>query len=86
MFEVILSPGALQFYGHADQPLAHKLARCFLQLEQNPHRHNNIKRLSGKFAGRFRYRVGDWRVLYQIDDRAKQVHVLLIAHRGDVYE
>ena len=49
-------------------------------------RHNNIKRLSGKLTGRLRYRVGDWRVIYRIDDTARQVHVLVIAHRSEVYE
>ena len=86
MFEVILSPEAQVFYDQADQPLAGKLARCFAQLEHDPRRHNNIKRLSGKLAGRLRYRLGDWRVIYRIDDRTRQVHVLLIAHRSEVYE
>jgi mRNA interferase RelE/StbE len=86
MFEVILSPEARGFYAQADRPLARKLARCFAQLEREPRLHNNIKRLSGEFAGRLRYRVGDWRVIYRIDDRARQVHILVIAHRSEVYE
>jgi len=86
MFEVILSPEAQTFYAGADQPLARKLARCFAQLERDPRRHNNIKRLSGKLTGKLRYRIGDWRVIYRIDDRARRVHVLLVAHRGEVYE
>jgi mRNA interferase RelE/StbE len=86
MFEVILSPEARTFFANADRPLARKPARCFVQLEREPWRHNNIKRLTGEFAGRLRYRVGDWRVIYIIDDRAHQVHVLAIAHRREVYE
>lgn len=86
MFEVILSPEAQRFYSNADRPLARKLARCFTQLEREPRRHNNIKRLTGEFAGLWRYRLGDWRVVYRIDDRARQVHILVIAHRSEVYE
>jgi mRNA interferase RelE/StbE len=86
MFEVILAPDALAFYAAADRPLARKLARCFAQLERDPRRHNNIKRLSSALSGRLRYRVGDWRVVYRIDDPANAVHVLLIAHRSEVYE
>jgi mRNA interferase RelE/StbE len=86
MFDVILSPEAQAFFASADPPLARKLARCFAQLERDPRRHNNIKRLSGALAGRLRYRVGDWRVVYRIDGRARQVHVLLIAHRSEIYE
>ena len=86
MFDVILSPDAAAFYASADPPLAKKLARCFKQLEQTPRRHSNIKRLTGEFAGLYRYRVGDWRVICSIHDRARQVQVLVIAHRSEVYE
>jgi mRNA interferase RelE/StbE len=86
MFEVILSPEAQAFFAASDQPLARKLARCFAQLEREPRRYNNIKRLSGKLAGRLRYRIGDWRVIYRIDDQANRVLVLSIAHRREVYE
>jgi len=33
----------------------------------------------------YRLRVGDYRVLYQVDDKAKMVMVLRIAHRKEVY-
>ena len=42
---------------------------------------------SRKLAGRDGYRVrqGDWRVLYQIDDAAKVVDIVKIAHRREAY-
>ena len=86
MFEVILSPEAMDFFAAAEKPLARKLFRCFNQLEHEPRRHNNIKRLSGVLAGLVRYRVGDWRVIYRIDDSANRVLVLSIANRREVYE
>jgi len=88
MFEVILSPEARTFYARADQPLAKKLARCFSQLERDPRpsASNNIKRLTGEFAGLWRYRIGEWRVVYRIEIPKRQVQVLVIAHRREVYE
>jgi len=86
MFEVVLSPDAGDFYGAAQRPLARKLARCFSQLENEPRRRNNIKPLTGEFVGRLRYRIGDWRVIYRIDDRSKKVHVLVIGDQSEVYE
>jgi len=85
MFEVILSPEAASFYAAVDRPLARKLARCFTELEREPRRHNNIKRLSGKHAGLSRYRVGDWRVIFRIDDGENRVIVLSIANRREAY-
>jgi mRNA interferase RelE/StbE len=85
MFEVILSPEAEAFFASAEKPLARKLARCFAELEREPRRHNNIKRLTGKHSGLSRYRVGNWRVIYRIDDGAGRVLVLSIANRREVY-
>lgn len=86
MFEVILAPAAAEFFEAADQPLAQKLARCFRRLEIEPRRGNNVKRLKGEWSGYWRYRVGDWRVVYRIDDAARRVYVVVIAHRREVYE
>jgi len=34
----------------------------------------------------WRVRVGDWRVLYLIDDQDKRVSVVRVKHRREVYE
>jgi mRNA interferase RelE/StbE len=86
MFEVVLSPSAAGFYAAADRPLASKLSRCFRHLEDDPRRGNNIKRLKGEWSGYLRYRVGDWRVIFRVDDAANRVNVVVIAHRREVYE
>ena len=86
MFDVILSSAAAEFYAAADQPLARKLTRCFRNLETDPRQGNNVKRLTGDWAGYFRYRVGDWRVIYRIDDDRSRVYAAVIAHRREVYD
>ncbi|NET10191.1 MAG: type II toxin-antitoxin system RelE/ParE family toxin [Symploca sp. SIO2B6] len=42
----------------------------------------------GRLAGysRYRYRVGNYRVVYRIDDDRQDVIVLLIKHRKDICE
>jgi mRNA interferase RelE/StbE len=43
------------------------------------------KKLKG-YKDQWRIRIGDWRVVYIIDDAAKVVSVMRIAHRREVYE
>jgi mRNA interferase RelE/StbE len=85
MYEVVLTEEAHHVYRKAGSPLAGKLNRCFDKLRGNPYSHPNIKRLTGELRGRFRYRIGDWRVVYRVEERSRQVTVLVIAHRGSVY-
>jgi len=43
------------------------------------------KKLKG-YKDYWRVRIGNWRVVYIIDDTAKVVSVIRIAHRREVYE
>ena len=52
-----------------------------LMKEARPH---GVKRLSGIKNG-YRVRVGDYRILYTIDDQMKIVTVYRIRHRREVY-
>lgn len=53
------------------------------RLMTEPLRYGNPLRFSHK--GHRRLRVGDWRVVYRIDEEIKKVIVLIICHRKDVY-
>jgi mRNA interferase RelE/StbE len=86
MYSVALSREALRFYQQSNKPVSRKLARCFEALEKNPREGNNVKPLKGKFVGSYRYRVGNLRVVYTINDREVTVYVIAIAKRDDVYD
>jgi mRNA interferase RelE/StbE len=63
------------------------LARAVSKIEslgQSP-RPAGCKKLKG-YKDKWRIRVGDWRVVYIIDDGTKLVSVTRIAHRREVYD
>lgn len=41
--------------------------------------------LTGPYKGLWKYRVGDYRIVYAIEDKKLVVFVLRIRHRKDVY-
>lgn len=86
MYKVQLSIDAEKVFAKSDKVLAKKLAKCFKNLENSPRSHPNIKPLKGSYSGYYRYRVGDYRVVYSIEDEVVVVNVILIAHRSKVYE
>lgn len=53
------------------------------QLGQDP-RPPGVRKLKGQ-ADTYRLRVGDYRIIYTIDDAAQQVQVMTVEHRKDVY-
>jgi mRNA interferase RelE/StbE len=67
-----------------DDPLFSRIDRKIVELADQP-RPAGCKKLKG-YSDQWRVRVGDWRVVYIIDDNAKRVMVTRIAHRREVYE
>ncbi|MCH8290510.1 type II toxin-antitoxin system RelE/ParE family toxin [Candidatus Poribacteria bacterium] len=41
--------------------------------------------LHGKFSGDYKLRVGDWRVIYEVDRNQMTITVHKIGHRRDIY-
>jgi len=83
-FEVLLMPTALKFYKACPEEIAKRLNKCFEDLESNPFWGPNIKVLKGE-KRRYRYRVGDYRVIYGIDKENSKVFVTLITSRPSAY-
>jgi mRNA interferase RelE/StbE len=59
-----------------------RVTKKLLSLEDNP-RPRGVKKLTGREE--YRLRVGDYRILYFIDDKNQTVIVSAVGHRGDVY-
>lgn len=58
---------------------------AFVELSENPYTASNIKKLQG-LDHAYRKRVGDYRIIYSIEDTRLIVAVLKIDSRGDVYK
>lgn len=59
-----------------------KIVVAINHLVENP-RPTNSKKLSG--SERYRLRVGDYRILYEIENQVLIIYIVKIAHRKDVY-
>lgn len=64
--------------------VAKNIVRKINQLAENPYApNNNVTRLTGEPG--YRFRVGDWRVLYEIHDDNLVIEIIKIGPRGGVY-
>ncbi len=62
--------------------VAERIIKRLLELETNP-RPSDCKKLKGINA--YRLRVGDYRVIFQINDKEKEVSIESIGHRKEIY-
>jgi len=60
-----------------------KIDKDILSLKTNPDPHPQSKELKGE--NKRRLRVGDYRVVYSIDEQQKIITIFRVRHRKDVY-
>jgi mRNA interferase RelE/StbE len=83
VFEVLLERGASKELSAAPSEDRNRIIERLKSLASDP-RSPAVKKLSG-YEELWRFRVGDWRVVFEIDDEAHEVRVLRIRRRREVY-
>ena len=53
-------------------------------MAESPRGAANVKALVGREG--YRLRIGDYRVLYLLDDAAELIRVTTVGHRGHIYD
>ena len=86
MYRVILHRDADKGYQGFDRKLKLRTDKAFSEIRLNPYRGPNIKKLKGKLSNLHRYRIGEFRVLYEIFEDIKTVGVKTIETRGKAYK
>lgn len=83
MYKIEWNPEALDDLLKLDKPIAKRILNKLSWFSQH---FTNItpEPLSGEFAGAFKLRVGDWRVIYTLESDV--IIIQAIGHRKDVYK
>lgn len=88
MFKVELSDDAGKYYEKAGRSTQERLDKALDAIAKDPFdvQHRNIQPLHGPFKGLWRYRLGNLRIVYQVDAEAGIVWIAAIRPRGEVYK
>ena len=81
-YNIFLETRAEKDLDNLDHARRKRIVASLLFLKKDP-RHN-AKKLKGPLSV-YRIRIGDWRVIYEINDNAKKILVYRIKHRSEAY-
>jgi mRNA-degrading endonuclease RelE of RelBE toxin-antitoxin system len=56
-----------------------------LECSENPLHHKDVRALEGKLKGYHRLRIGEYRMIFELDREKKRIGVLAIVPRGHAY-
>ena len=83
-YEITYAHSALKSLRKLDGGVARRILTATGALAQDPRPPGCLQLKGG--SGEMRIRVGDYRIIYDLEDDALVVLVLRIGHRGDVYK
>lgn len=81
-YEVTVLPSAQKEITKLPKQVQSKIFKALISLSENP-RPNGCKKLIGTDSWRFR--TGEYRIVYSIQDNILLIEVIRVAHRKDVY-
>src|SRR5690606_17492111 len=86
-WQIIQKPAYLSDFVELNKNLQQAVVTALRELEQDPitPRGNTIKKLKG-YTNVYRYRLGDFRLLYAAKPEVKLLQLLAIGPRGSVYQ
>ncbi len=82
-YRIEFAPKAERDFKALDKPIQSRLARRINSLAENPFP-QGIRKLAGEDT-LYRLRVGDYRIIYQVQGKRLVILIVGIGHRADVY-
>lgn len=83
-YEVVISRKALKEMASLPTPMVERISASIERLAEDP-RPSGAKKLKGKEETLWRIRIGNYRVVYSIEDRISVVQVRDVGHRSSIY-
>ena len=84
MYKITFSKQADKILRKMPRNLALKIAKKIKLLAIDPNSMRNVKKLTNHPG--YRLRIGDWRVVYTVNDPELLIHIVNIKTRGEVYK
>ncbi len=86
MFEIIVHRKAARFFKNADAATRHRVSEAFDIISKDPRYHTHIQKLKGELKHMYRFRLGNLRILYEIEEDIQTVRIKAIETRGSAYK
>ncbi len=82
-YRIEYKTSVFQDFKKIDRQFASRIFKKIESLALNPHPHDCKKLVNTEKT--FRIRIGDYRAVYQIDEKEKIIVIQYVRHRKDVY-
>lgn len=85
MYKLIIDKKAEKYIKKLDYPTQKRILNAMTELAKNPFADMSVARMKG-YTNTFRKRVGNYRIIFEIDQGKLIILVLKVGSRGDIYK
>jgi len=85
MYKVSFYKQVVKYYTKLDSKTQKRINIAVDEIMKNPFTGVHIKKLKGRLEGKYRYDIGELRIVYFIDIENKIIYVEAMGPRGDIY-
>ncbi len=86
MYKAVLYKQAARYYKKIDAKIQRRINRTMQEIINSPLEGVHIKKLKGRLEGKYRYHLGNLRIIYFVSLDDKIIYVEAIGPRGDIYK
>ena len=84
MFKIYLERSAEKSFNDLPQDIVKRIISHIKSLKDNP-KPTGCRKIVGTERD-YRIRIGDYRVIYEIDEANKRINIMAVGHRKDIYQ
>ena len=85
-FRVVLSADAANFLNGCSKFVRKRIVEAIELMRADPYHEDYCKKLVGPLRGSYRWAVGDYRIIYKVQENVITIYVLDINHRKIIYD
>ncbi len=86
MYKVSVHKKAAKYYESLNDKAAERINKAIKEICAHPLEGPHVRKMRGNYEGKYRYVVGDLRLIYRVNTESEIVLVEAIGPRGDVYK
>ena len=85
-FDVVFNPSGSRDFFNLPRAIRRRIRRRIVSVLPRDPKAEPAILMWGEWEGYWRLRVGEYRVIYEIDDRAHRVIIIRVRHRSEAYD
>jgi mRNA interferase RelE/StbE len=82
MYDVIFDKKALEFLIKLEYKTKHRIFHKIISTKEKPYRY--FEKLTKR--NEYKLRIGNYRVIADIDEKTKKIKILILGHRKNIYK